>query len=118
MGGQKNGENMRTLKFRLVDKGRIISTQELKPGGIIDCPVDWDTAYQFTGLHDKYGKEIYEGDIIQNNISPGKSVVEFSEGRFILAHADGETCDELFYFHRDAYSTIEVIGKSYEKKED
>jgi uncharacterized phage protein (TIGR01671 family) len=55
---------MRPIKFRLVKDKKIVSTQELKPNGIIDCPVEWDTAYQFTGLLDKQGKEIYEGDIV------------------------------------------------------
>lgn len=48
---------MRILKFRLIKDNKIVSTQELKP-------IEWDTACQFTGLLDKFGKEIYEGDIV------------------------------------------------------
>ena len=59
---------MRTIKFRLIKDNKIISTQELKPNGIIDCSVKWDIACQFTGLLDKQGKEIYEGDIVKRFI--------------------------------------------------
>jgi hypothetical protein len=31
---------MREIKFRLVKNNKIVSTQELKPNGIIDCPVE------------------------------------------------------------------------------
>ncbi len=43
-------------------------------------PVDPATVGQFTGLHDKNGKEIYEGDCIGNAFN----VVEFCNGGFCL----------------------------------
>jgi uncharacterized phage protein (TIGR01671 family) len=69
---------MRMLKFRLVKDGKIVSTQELKPNGIIDCPVDWDSVYQFTGLLDKQGKEVYEGDILKNIVYGGTYKIEWA----------------------------------------
>jgi uncharacterized phage protein (TIGR01671 family) len=71
---------------------------------------------QFTGLHDKEGKEIYEGDICKTyEIGVGnlKRVVEFDSGSFVFTHPFCLT-SEIRGWKKDF---IEVIGNVHQNPE-
>jgi uncharacterized phage protein (TIGR01671 family) len=89
-----------------------IITQEIDPCTDSVIP---ETIGQFTGLHDRKEKEIYEGDIIrvkyrdkpayQTNIG----VVTFEFGSFILN-------DSTLYSYKE-YEVFEVIGNIHDNKD-
>ena len=109
---------MRTIKFRLVKDNKIVSTQELKPNGIIDCPVEWDIACQFTGLLDKQGREVYEGDILQQELYGGlknKRVVKWFQEQCCFAFEG--TIYAISPLEKEKASWYKIIGNIYENPE-
>lgn len=79
-------------------------------------PVDPATVGQYTGLVDKNGKKIFEGDIVEGydfNAEDGYGVVQWNEGAFeVVGH------DLVGSFHENYWGKgFEVIGSIHDNPE-
>jgi uncharacterized phage protein (TIGR01671 family) len=129
------------IKFRAWDKsgGEVMLNvyaidfflRRIKFGTGKDEWRNWDdsgdiTLMQFTGLLDKNGKEIYEGDIIFHNKMPNsnqryKRIIEFYNGcfGFIIKHPKRFQPLTKYYIYKqkDRPLFCEVIGNIYDNPE-
>ena len=100
----------------------IVSFME-DTGGFVVIP---ETVGQYTGLKDKNGKEIYEGDIVSFEDSDGgyeyqdvvinTGIVEYGELRFYFTNRVAVEMDD-FYIKDGRCDGIEVIGNIHENPE-
>lgn len=72
--------------------------------------VDMETICQFTGLYDKNGTDIYEGDILRNESCKG--VVSYRNGAFVLDL--GKSCGCVCLFCLDS---LLVVGNIHDNQE-
>jgi hypothetical protein len=75
---------------------------------------------QFTGLHDKNGKEIYEGDIVRIIVAKRNYTVEYNDYCFKLIHADPKLQRMIWgplYRLQELNFEVEIIGNIFETPE-
>jgi len=134
---------MRTIKFRAWDKKakRMVKVMRLWfPEVVKEGPPEiefWedtnDDAYpitffelmQFTGLLDKNGKEIYEGDIYKtvagetpNGVQTEEIYrIKFNHGAFVLVKINGLEHGTRYLGSKTNLLNGEILGNIYENKE-
>ena len=71
---------------------------------------DLSSIGQYTGLKDKNGKKIYDGDIVEfANLDLPNMAIRFDNGSFMFCEDENSTYEEL----RMTY-TVEVVGNIYD----
>ena len=119
---------MREIKFRAWHKGKKIISEVLgidilhkeiffSNGDVDYCEIS-DFKYielmQYTGLKDKNGKEIYEGDIVEFDDYDNKVIFNSKEARFVLRDDEFEM---NIPFTNNNNKRMEVVGNIYENPE-
>ena len=117
---------MREIKFRAWDGETMWEVRELEWAGgevihaylgLHEVDADKITLMQFTGLHDKNGKEIYEGDVVHWK-PVGLGTVRFgASAAFVHDQEKLRGGTGINQLHRSYQQEYEIIGNIYENPE-
>lgn len=120
---------MREIKFRAWDKaknewiaeGFHLMGEVMLGGQLFERSLEqWNDVLieQFTGLDDKNGVEIYEGDILSNGIDGKRWVIRWHKpgeyAGFIASEIGNDFCSFLL---NAKYENAQVIGNIHENKD-
>lgn len=107
----------REIKFRVYNGTEFISPDYIDRAGVAwwredSIPTNSKLIEQFTGLYDKDGKEIYEGDIIECQPFCLKVIWVNNYARFML-----DTGVSYVPFEYPSTSNFTIVGNIHENKE-
>jgi len=138
---------MKQIKFRAWDGGKFVVPDYIDRSGTAhwkenSIPETSKIIVEYTGLHDKNGKEIYEGDIVKFNVSfeckrGGHSyssvngdertykkidylpceVVSHKDGGWAFKNNDHNVIKPWWVCHDDIGKEAEIIGNIFENSE-
>jgi hypothetical protein len=103
---------MREIKFRYWDGVSCYISETLAPKEELFVEPDVKEIMQYTGLYDKNGKEIYEGDVVEFKYANMKKLkraeIQWGTGGFWVVG---------WYNKLSDYKAFEIIGNIYENPE-
>jgi uncharacterized phage protein (TIGR01671 family) len=114
----------REIKFRAWDKYRLKMFEDVQYGLDLGIEISFGSLLsmedivlmQYTGLKDKNGKEVYEGDVLSNSQGK-KGIVIFEDGCFKLQLHKSETSSHYVPLNISYLENKEVIGNIYQNPE-